>query len=227
MAEVKINAEGILPNSHKYRDDVRSRVNDNINSGKKEPKKMTPVIDKKSLATSNEPTIKNKIINSIVGDSVNDFWDWMLFDMIIPGCKDFIMDTIESALYGRSTRNRRNSDGYYGRTNYSSYYRSDSTRSRRRDPDRHDRYSRSRDNEKVDYKDIRLNNRADAEEIVDRMKDRINEYERASIADLLDLVGLPSKYTDNSWGWTDPRDIGIKRIGGYYLIDVRDAEYID
>ena len=72
----------------------------------------------------------------------------------------------------------------------------------------------------TDYKDIIVEDRGDAEDIVDRMQDLIDRNGKASIADLLDLVNLPSNFSDVDWGWTNPKSISYRRVRDGYKIDV-------
>lgn len=125
-------------------------------------------------------------------------------------------------MFGYSGERRyrgRDRDRDYERTSYSSYYRS-SKRDRERDR------KRIEEDDKVDYRNIIVRERADAEEIADKMNYYIHEYDSVSVAMLLDLIDLPGKYTDNNWGWTREGDIRVRRVRNGYLIDVPEAEYI-
>ena len=63
--------------------------------------------------------------------------------------------------------------------------------------------------------------------MVNRLRERIDEYEQATVADLFDLIDVSSNYVDNNWGWADPHDIGIRRVSSGYLIDVAEARHLD
>ncbi len=56
------------------------------------------------------------------------------------------------------------------------------------------------------------------------MNDIIETYEVASVADLQDLVGLPSSHVDNKWGWINLHDVQIRQIREGYVIDLPQAE---
>ena len=70
-------------------------------------------------------------------------------------------------------------------------------------------------------------NRAEAEEVIDRLFELVSIYESATVADLYELVGLSSTHTDHKWGWTDLMGAGVSRIRGGYLLDLPDPEPLD
>ena len=79
----------------------------------------------------------------------------------------------------------------------------------------------------MDFRNIVLRQRDDAERLIEEMRRRIRNNDSASVADLLDLIDIPGRYTDNNWGWDDERDIGIRRVSSGYLIDVAEPKYLD
>jgi hypothetical protein len=69
-----------------------------------------------------------------------------------------------------------------------------------------------------DFSDIILASRADAEDVLDRLRDLINQYEMATVSDLYDLVGLTGEFTDDKWGWYDLRSAAVQAVRGGYLL---------
>ena len=47
------------------------------------------------------------------------------------------------------------------------------------------------------------------------------------MSDLYELLGIPGKYTDDNWGWTDIRGAQVRRIRNGYMLDIPDPEYLD
>lgn len=71
------------------------------------------------------------------------------------------------------------------------------------------------------FDEIVLDNRGTAEEVLDRLKDIVDQFDQASIADLYSLVGERPDHTDHKWGWTDLRGTRVLPIrGGGYVIDL-------
>jgi hypothetical protein len=74
--------------------------------------------------------------------------------------------------------------------------------------------------------DLILSSKEEAELVLERMQDIIDTYEVVSVADLNDLVGLPTTHVDNKWGWNFIGDVQIRAIREGYLIDLPQAEAI-
>lgn len=222
MAEIDISS--IKPNSHKYKD--------KNNPQQVERKKAKPVINKESIIKKKKTDgMFKKVVEFFADEEIEDgdVKNYILEEWVIPGVKDILWD-VAATLLGDG--GRRRSRG--GRRNYNSYYKSSMDRGRRRrnrERDRHvsKRNSSSRyeaDASDIDYRDIVITNRRDAEKVVDSLRARIKEYDEVSVAELLDLCNIAGDYTDNDWGWDDPNDIGIKVVKDGFLIDVSEAKYL-
>lgn len=209
MAETKIDISELKPNSHTYK-----RENGRA--------KLEPVIKKENVVSVKKPLSK-KIAETFVSKDSRDIKDWVLFDVVIPGIKNLVLDMMSMMFFGEARRRSSSST----RTDYRSSYRGveygtpGRSLSRRRDS--REEYAQK----ETDYRNIVLRNREDAERIVTELRKRVMEYSAASVADLFDLVALPSQYTDNNWGWCDERDIGIRRVSNGYLIDVAEPQYLN
>jgi hypothetical protein len=145
-----------------------------------------------------------------------------MFDVLLPAAKDMIVEAgsqgIEKLIFGDSRR--RPMSPQSGPTGHISYNRY-SMGNRQSGPQRAiSRQARSRHN----FDEIVLDQRAEAEEVIDRLFDVVNRYESATVADLYELVGLSSTHTDNKWGWTDLTGAGVSRIRGGYLLDLPEPE---
>jgi hypothetical protein len=68
-----------------------------------------------------------------------------------------------------------------------------------------------------DFTDIIIATRGEAEDVLDRMRDLINEYQVATVSDFFDLVGLTGEFTDDKWGWYDLRSATIRPVRGGYM----------
>lgn len=215
-----INVDNLEPNSHKYK---AEKAKDD--GSKKE--KSKPVINRDQIVSMKKPLGK-KFAETFMTEDTKDVKSWFLMDVLIPGIKNTILDAISMMFFGeiesrgRRGRSKRDRDG---RTSYSSYYRGSEYR------DREYRSSRKRDryesDDRVDFRNIVLRERADAEDVINEMRDWIRKNGSVSVADLLNAIDTPSRYTDNNWGWDDERDIGIRRVSSGYLIDVAEPRYLD
>lgn len=214
MAEVRL--EDIKPNSHKSKEQA---------SQKQSAPKVTPVVSK-SEVVSTKKSLGQKFADTFIKEDVKDVKAWLVTEVIIPGVKDTILDMLSMMFFGGGSGYRRGrSYNSYNRENvsYSSYYQS-SYNNRRSDRVK-ERAPVA--NANVDYRNIILDRRDSAERVIDEMCHRIDEYGQVSIAEMLDLMEISGKYTDNNWGWTDKRDIGLKHVANGWLIDVAEARLLD
>lgn len=74
---------------------------------------------------------------------------------------------------------------------------------------------------------IVLTERREVSNIIDKLQDIIDQYEVATVADLYSLVGLPSKYVDNDWGWSDIGSPRTVRVEGGFQIVLPDPVFLD
>lgn len=184
--------------------------------------RLNPVAKKENLVTPKKG-LGNRILKAVIQEDVADLKEWILFDVVIPGAKDFLMDFVEGVLFPGEKRRRRDS----GPRPYSRYY----TESRKKRSERYDRRDRReeeprRNKDRIDYRDITFKNRSEAEDVVLQMHRRIDDFGWTCIADLYDLVELPCEPTDYNWGWTRRRDIDVRKTPSGYLIDVASVEYV-
>ena len=213
MSEIKIDTDRLPSNSKEPK----------RNQSEEREKLKSIVNNDKSKIVSTKKPLSQKFLDTFVNEDANDVKSYILFDVVIPGIKNTILDVLEMAFFGStSSRKRSSSDKSSDRVSYSSMYKSESRDKKER---RNSRRYEHDDN--VDYKHIVLKNRLDAADVVDQLHRRIHEYGSASIGDLFDVLELPGRYTDHNWGWTSTDDIGIRRVSNGYLIDVAEAEYLD
>lgn len=208
------------PNSYKYKEEQAALER------AEERKKLDSVVKKGNVVSTKKP-LKQKFAELFIKEDVADVKSYLIMDVIIPGMKNLLLDGLSMILTGEVRERRRGSSYYdrdYGRTNYSGYYRNKERSSRSRERDRRDYYE---EDDKIDYRNIILLRREEAEDVIDQMHKRIKEQGSASVADLFDLIDVAGRYTDNDWGWTSIRQIGLKRVHGGWLIDVDRAEYLN
>ncbi len=70
------------------------------------------------------------------------------------------------------------------------------------------------------FDEIILDQRAEAEEVIDKLFELVSRYDTATVADLYELVGLSATHTDHKWGWSDLHGSGVSRVRGGYLLDL-------
>lgn len=153
-----------------------------------------------------------KFADSFISEDIHNVKSYVITDVLIPSIKraisEMVTNGIDMILYGSTGgRSKRSSAD---RVSYRNYYdRRDDDRYRDRDRVRTSAYS---------FDDIVLDSRGEAEEVLARMDELIDQYGIVSVADLYDLVGVSGNYTDNKYGWTNIRNAEpIKVRDGYML----------
>lgn len=185
--------------------------------------KHPPIVSNDQIV-STKKSLGKKFSDAFVTEDLKEVKTWLIKDNIIPGIKKGLLNILSMIFFGEQFYNSDDKGRYYpdDRTSYSSYYKGKSS-SKRSDFKHYNQYD---SDDKVDFRNIVLRNREDAEMIVEEMRRCIRNEDSASVAYLLDLIDEPSRYTDNDWGWKDERDIGIRRISSGFLIDVAEPRYI-
>lgn len=153
---------------------------------------------------------------------------YIVMDVLIPSAKntisDMVSEGIERFLFGES-RGRGSKSYYTPRISYNRPTTSYDRVSRDRD-DRHRELS-YRGRATHNFDEIILQNRGEAEEVIDSLFDLLNQFDCATVADLYDLVGVTSKFTDNKWGWTNLEGAKVLRVRQGYLLDLPRPEPLD
>lgn len=185
-------------------------------------------LDKKSIKEKKEikavvngkVTKKKKGIGSKIGailfddNNVGDVKEYVIFDVIVPAVKNAISNAItggiDMLLFGERRSDSSRSSSSRGYTSYSS--RSTS----RRDSSRQG-YRRS---SLFELDDILLPTKIDATSVIDNMFNILDEYGVVSVADYYALVGEPSNYQMNAWGWENLNNVYTQRTrsGEYKII---------
>lgn len=191
------------PNSHKYKEEQ-----------KKLPDKKRPT----KIVTGKVKTKKNEIrkfTDIFIAEDIRSVKDYVVHDILVPTVKkafyDIIVGGLDMSLFGgRGNGGRRT---VYDKVSYTDF----SSRSRRNDERRH---NDSRFKSVLDYDDIVLDSRGDAEAVLSSLGDIMETYDGiCSVADLYDLVGETPPLTANNYGWTNLRNAEIvrQRDGKYWL----------
>ena len=157
----------------------------------------------------------SKITDIFISEDAANVKSYIVMDVLVPAVKkaisDIVRDGIDMILYGES-RGRKSSSAL-GYVSYRDYSRSD---------DR-DRFRDSRSRSSYAHDDIVLDSRGEAEEVLTRMDELIDTYGNVSVADLYDLVGKSSEYTDNKYGWTNIRNAEPIRVRDGYMLKLPKA----
>lgn len=210
------------PNSHVQRE-VRPAREQTEKLPEKDVRRVT-----KSKATLRKKPLYKKFFEAFRPEDNVGFVEYTLLEVLVPGLKDAMADavhgTIDNALGTSSTRGRRRAGS---RDGYTSYNRmsAPASRGRGREEARRPRAPQARMAD--DVREVIVDTRVEAEEVIDSLIELISKYEVATMRDMLSLVGEPHNATHEDWGWTDLRGARPHRVGGGYLIDLPRPEPLD
>ena len=200
-------------------------------------KKGTPQAKNIERVTKGEPvrrkkSLRKQFTETFVAGDARSAVVYVVMDVLLPAAKDMIVDAgaqgIEKLIYGDSRR-RGSRPPVSGPTGYVQYNRvsgpmGSGSGSRLPGPARAmSRAARGRHN----FDEVVLEQRAEAEEVIDRLFELVSRYDQATVADLYELVGLTSSHTDHKWGWEDLHGAGVTRVRGGYLLDLPEPEPFD
>ena len=172
-----------------------------------ERERKKPVVSESNVKVK-KPTVGKKLMSMFFTSDFDSVKKWVLEDKIIPGAKNLFLDTLSMMLTGdsRSRSSKRTDDTkvYVGSS-------------------RDDRQTEVVARTRSDYRDLVFTTREDAENVVERMKATIAEYDTVSVLDVFDFANSSplSRTTDNYYGWRDlpdpTKDYVISTSSGFEL----------
>lgn len=173
-------------------------------------------------AIRKKKSLRKQFRDTFIAGDLKSSIRYVAFDILLPTLRDMLWEAgsggIEKLIFGDSRR-RGATPPQSGPTGYVSYNRYAMGGHRMAGPQRAmSRMARARH----DFDEIVLESRTEAEEVIDRLFDLVSRYETATVADLYELVGLPSTHTDHKWGWSDLRGAGVSRVRDGYMLDLPD-----
>nr|DAU49896.1 MAG TPA: hypothetical protein [Caudoviricetes sp.] len=178
-----------------------------------EPKMITS-----KPARAQRESFGSKARKAMITSDIQSVGEYILWEVALPAVKQAISDVvttgIERLLYGdgASRPTQRSSSSY---TSYNRAYQSRT-------------YSQSPPRPQIDrsrrFKLVALDDRAEADNVLRELETIIHEYGSASVGDLYGMVGMPTRYTDEDWGWTDLSGSSVRRVRNEYIIDIPDPK---
>ena len=190
---------------------------DNSHKGRAEAKANVPAEGKRAekIVRGRVRTKKNearRFADVFLSEDIANVKEYILYDVLAPiikrGFYDLIVSSLDITLFGgRGQNGKRPTADKVSYRDYNSMSRRD------------DRDGRSRTTSGYSYDDIILESRGEAEAVLSRLDEIMEEYQIVRVADLYDLVGITGEHTDNKYGWTNIRNAEIERLrdGGYRI----------
>ena len=192
--------ENYKPNSHKSKEENKALPD--------EREKLEKIIKGTAKTKKNE---MRKLRDVFISEDAKSVKSYILMDVLVPAIKDAIEDIVTNGirmvLRGETSARKSSSAS---KISYNRIYDSKIN---------NDRFARdSSPSLRYSYDDIVLESRGEAEDVITRMEEIIEEYGFVRVADLYDLVGITGDYTDNKYGWTSIRSAEPVRVRNGYML---------
>jgi hypothetical protein len=180
------------------------------------------VIKKKGLG--------QKFKETFIAVDVPSVAQYVTYEVLIPAARNLIYDVLskgaERLMFGESSARRRMSTWANGPTKYNYQRHSDPIHRHPREqtmryaptPAPGPRSPRYSQNEFI------LEDRDEADLVLERMHDILDEYQVLTMADLLELLGERTSHTDHKWGWISLTGAHVRQIREGYLLEIPPAE---
>ena len=132
---------------------------------------------------------------------IDDIKHYILYDVLGPTIRRTISDMVTSSvnmLLGQSTRS---GSGSAPRESYRSYYDR---------PAQYEQRTRPTSPRNASVENVSFGTRADAENVLWRMQERLRQYQNVSVANFFEFADIRPSYTDWDFGWTDLRNACVE-----------------
>ena len=177
--------------------------------------------------TERKKSLGTKFKGIFFGGDFKSAAHYVAADVLLPAARNMLADATKGAVDRVIYGDTRRPDRYDGRPNYAGrvQYNNPINRAARPDP-RDPRRSQSmpRRNDPAEFV---VPDRDEAEQVLDRLIDLVDQYETASLADLYDLLGMRTQNTDYKWGWTNLNSAQIVQLREGYLLQLPELEPLD
>lgn len=198
-----------------------------------EPEKTTPAVEEPKLdkvvtgrVIRRKKPLGRRLMDTFFSGDSNSVVGYLGKEVLLPALQnlitDFVTQGINKAVYGDQTPPRSTNRGSAPRSHIS-YDRPSSIirpTPAARAPERRPITQPSA----FDIGEIILGTQIEAQVVSDQLYEALEQYGCVTVANLNELIGQTSAYTDHKWGWTDLSNMTVKRIREGYLLNFPQPE---
>lgn len=191
------------------------------------PRIAGPVIS--GTAVERKEPLSRKFLSAYAGDSAQSVGQYLLLEVVVPSSKNLIADIVTQGinrmLYGTSRPSGVNNiSSVGGRTSYGKFFNGGGGGQPVQNNQQPPISQQARANHM--FNEIVLQTRADAELVLDSLRELIDQYGNAKVVDLYSAVNISSDFTDQKYGWKSLSRAGIIQIREGYLLDLPKPEVL-
>ena len=175
-------------------------------------KKLDPVVS--TPGTIKKKSKGQKLKDEFVVEDAKKVRSYLWSSVIMPSIKDTIWNLITKGLKMFLYRSGEGPDYRAGvpaevpRINYSTYYQRNAMQ----------QYPVARTS--YNYGEVIVGNRGEADDVIRNLRALIVQGGVATIGDLYQLCGMPTQFTDFTYGWRDLADARVIGVDNGYLISL-------
>lgn len=185
-------------------------------------------IDNSSEELSPTVHVRKKTFVDVLIDRASTTTADVIKNRIAPGIVDLMHDATVGVIdgvfdRGRSSRDIRDQASLSRRASSRSNERGKSTTSFSYDSISGKRNSRTISDvgrRNHDFTEVVFEKRVEAQDVLDRMRSRLEQYDVVSVSDLYSIVGIDDTVQDNQWGWTNLDGSYVRRYRGSFILDL-------
>lgn len=179
-----------------------------------EEKKVEAVVTGEVIRRKRSPFAK--LTHGFLAEDSGSVTEYVLQEVLLPAAKELIYNMFTEGLNRTLFGDSRPAKPAQ-RTGYTNYSSRSTTTVARTTPGGNVTPLSRQQRATHDFRDIIVGNRGEAEDVLDRMRDLINEYQVCTVADFFELIGQTGEFTDDVWGWFDLRSASIRPVRGGYM----------
>lgn len=192
------------PNSHKYKEQQKQEA--------VEEKRVQKIVKSPVKIKKNEV---RKFTDLFISEDAANVKEYIFMDVLVPAIKkaiyDIVTNGVDMFLYGGTGKGKGGASGT--KVSYRNFYEQ-----KNNTPSGYRGSENTRNNNAFDYDDITFTNRGEAEAVKQNMQDTIARYGMVTVADLYDMVDLPTPFTSQKYGWMDVSNAEVVRYRGDYRL---------
>ena len=201
-------------------ENLRENLPDNSHANRNKPQQKKSTPDGKRAEKVVKGAVKTKknemrkLKDVFISEDVVNVKQYIIMDVLVPSIKkaiyEIIVGALDMSLYnGRGDGRRSTAD----KVSYRDYSSASRKNGRSYDDPR-------RTTSGYSYDDLIFSTRGEAEAVLARMDELMDEYQIVRVADMYDLAGVTGEHTDNKYGWTNIRNAKIERVRDGYRINM-------
>lgn len=161
-----------------------------------------------------------RLSNLIIVEDVEKVARDFMMDVLVPAAKNTFIEFLETVITGDS----RVRSGSSSRSRTSPYvsYNKVGNRETRRSMSSNARVAH-------DFDDLIFDSKRDAEKVLERMLDVLDQYDEVTVATLYYLSDIRADHTDEKYGWTSlkPKEAFVIRVREGYLLKLPKPVVLD